>query len=48
MLLLEQNTTRKEQVDNKVLSESEKELEFETEVDKKYEFQIIIDSMVYG
>ncbi len=48
MLLLEQDTTRKEQVDNKALSESEKKLEFETRGNKEYKVKAIINSAVYG
>ena len=46
VLLLEQNTTSKGQVDNKSLLESEKE--FEAGDDKEYEVKIIIISIVYG
>ncbi len=45
--LLEQDTTRKGRVDNKALSESEKELEFEARGNKEYEVEAIIDSAVY-
>ncbi len=48
MSLLEQNTTRKGQVDNKALPEAEKELEFEAGGDKEYEVEVIFDSTVYG
>ncbi len=48
MSLLEKDTTRKGRVDNKALSEPEKELEFEAGGDKKYEVKAIIDSAVYG
>ncbi len=48
VLLLEQDTTRKGQVDNKALLEVEKELEFEAGGNKKYEVEAIIDSAVYG
>ena len=44
--LLEQDTTRKGQVDNKALLQPEKE--FEAGDDKKYEVEIIIDSAIYG
>ena len=44
--LLEQNTTKKGQVDNKALPEPEKK--FEMGDDKKYEVEIIIDSMMYS
>ncbi len=47
MLLLEQNTIRKRQVDNALL-EPEKELEFEAEDNKEYKVKAIIDSTVYG
>ena len=47
MSLLEQNITKKEQID-KTLPESEKELEFEAKSNKKYEVEAIIDSVVYG
>ncbi len=46
--LLEQDTTRKRQVDNKALPEPEKELEFEAGGNKEYEVEAIIDSAVYG
>ncbi len=46
MSLLEQDTTRKGQVDSKALPESEKE--FEVRDDKEYEVVAIIDSAVYG
>ncbi len=48
MSLLEQDTTRKGQVDNKALPESEKELEFEFRGNKEYKVETIIDSAVYG
>ncbi len=48
MSLLEKDTTRKGQVNNKALPKSEKELEFEAGGDKEYEVKAIIDSMVYG
>ena len=44
--LLEQDTIKKKQVDNKALPESEKE--FEARDDKKYEVKTINDSTVYG
>ncbi len=47
MLLLEQDTTRKEQVD-KVLPEPEKDVEFKAGSNKEYEIKPIIDSAVYG
>ena len=47
MSLLEQDTTRKEQV-NKALLEQEKDLEFEAGGNKKYEIKAIIDNTVYG
>ncbi len=46
MSLLEQDTTRKGQVDNKALPESEKE--FEIGDDKEYEVEAIINSTMYG
>ncbi len=46
--LLEQDTTKNEQVDNKALLEPEKELEFEAGGDKEYEVKAIIDSIVYS
>ncbi len=46
MSLLEQDITRKRQVDNKALSESEKE--FEVGDNKEYEIEVIIDSAIYG
>ncbi len=48
MSLLEQDTTRKERVDNKALPELEKELEFEAGGNKEYEDKTIIDSAVYN
>ncbi len=47
MSLLEQDTTRKGQVD-KALPEPEKDVEFEAGGDKKYKIEAIIDSAVYG
>ncbi len=47
MSLLEQDITKKGQIDNKALSEPEKELEFETGGNKEYEDKAIIDSAVY-
>ncbi len=47
MSLLEQDTTRKGQVD-KALPESEKMYEFEAGDNKEYEIEAIIDSAVYG
>ncbi len=46
MSLLEQDITRKGRVDNKALTELEKE--FEIGDDKEYEVEAIIDSTVYG
>ncbi len=46
VLLLEQDTTRKRWVD-KALSEQEKDLEFEAGGNKEYEFEAIINSVVY-
>ncbi len=48
MSLLEQDTTRKERVDNKALPEPEKELEFEAGGNKEYEIEAIINSAVYS
>ncbi len=47
MALLEQDTTRKRQVD-KALPEPEKDVEFEAESNKEYKIEAIIDSAVYG
>ncbi len=47
MSLLEQDITRKEQVD-KPLLEPKKDLEFEAESNKEYEVEAIINSAVYG
>ena len=47
MSLLEQDIIRNRQVD-KTLLEPEKELEFETRSNKKYEVKAIIDSTMYG
>ena len=46
MLLLEQDTTKKEQVDSKALPEPKKE--FEAKDDKGYEVETIINSAMYG
>ncbi len=48
MLLLEQNTIKREQVNKKTLSESEKELKFEYGDNREYKFEAIIDSLVYS
>ena len=48
MSLLEQDTTRRGQVDNQALPEPEKELEFEVGDNKEYEVEAIIDSVVYN
>ncbi len=48
MSLLEQDTTRKEWVDNKTLPEPKKKLEFEAWSNQKYEVEAIIDNAVYG
>ncbi len=48
MSLLEQNTTRKGQVDNKALSEPKKKLEFKARGDKEYEVKAIINSIMYS
>ncbi len=47
MLLLEQDITRKRQVDN-VLLDTEKDLEFKARENKRYEIEAIIDSAVNG
>ncbi len=47
MSLLEQDTTRKRRVD-KVLPEPENDVEFKAGDDKEYEFEAIVDSVVYG
>ncbi len=47
MLLLEQDITTKKQVD-KTLLEPKKDLKFETRGNKEYEFEVIIDSAIYG
>ncbi len=47
VLPLEQDTTRKEQVD-KALPELEKELEFEVGGNKEYKIEAMIDNVVYG
>ncbi len=46
MSLLEQDTTRKERVNKKTLSKSEKE--FEARNNKEYKVEVIIDSAIYG
>ena len=48
MSLLEQNITKKRQMDNKALQEPEKNMELEVRNDKEYKFEAIIDSVVYG
>ena len=48
MLLLEQDTIRKGQVDNKALPKLKKDMEFEIGGDKKYEIEIIINNMMYS
>ncbi len=45
MSLLEQDTTRKDQVNNALL---EPEKEFKVKDDKEYEVEAIINSVVYG
>ncbi len=45
--LMEQDITRKEQVDN-ILLKSKKNLEFEARNNKEYKVKAIIDSVVYG
>ncbi len=47
MSLLEQNTTRKRQVDNKALPKPEKELAIEAGGNEEYDVKVIIDSAVY-
>ncbi len=47
VLLLEQDTIRKGQVDNKALPELEKDMEFEARSNKKYKIEAIIDNVVY-
>ena len=47
MSLLEQDTIRKKQID-KALPKLEKNLKFEAKSNKKYEIEVIIDSVVYG
>ena len=39
---------RRGQIDNKALSEPEKDLEFEARDDKKYEVKAIIDNAMYN
>ena len=46
--LLEQDITKKEQVDNKALPEPEKDLKFGARGDKDYEIKAIINSTMYG
>ena len=46
--MLEQDTIRKGRVNNKVLPEPEKELEFEAKDNKEYKVKAIIDNVVYG
>ena len=48
MLLLEQNTTKRGQVDNKALPEPKTDLEFEAKDDKEYEVKVIIDNTAYS
>ena len=48
MSLLEQDTTRTGQMDNKTLLELEKELEFEAGDNKEYKVKAIIDNALYG
>ena len=47
MSLLEQDITKKRQVD-KTLLELEKKLEFKAGDNKKYKVKAIIDSVIYG
>ena len=48
MLLLEENTTRKKQVNEKTLSELEIELEFQVRNNKEYKVETIINSIKYS
>ncbi len=48
MSLLDQDITRKGQVDDQALPEAEKELEFEAGDNNEYEVEAIIDSAMYG
>ena len=48
MSLLEQNTTKKKQVDNKPLLEPEKDMEFVVKGNKEYKIEAIINNAVYG
>ena len=48
MSLLEKDTTRRRHVDNKALSEVEKDIEIEIGGDKEYEVKVIIDYAVYN
>ena len=48
MLLLEQDITRKGQMDNKALPEPEKNVGFEAKDNKEYEVEVIINSAVYS
>ena len=45
---MEQNTIRREQIDNKALPKPKKGIEFEAGGDKKYKVEAIIDNAVYG
>ena len=47
MLLLKQDTTKKEQVD-KALLDPKKDLKFEARGNKEYKVETLIDSAVYG
>ena len=46
--LLEQNITRRGQVNNKALPEPKKDIEFEAGNDKEYKIKAIINNIVYG
>ena len=48
MLLLKQDTIKKEQVDRQALPKLEKNLGFEARDNKKYKIQVIINSVVCG
>ncbi len=47
MLLLEQNITRKERVDE-ALQEPEKDVKFEARGNETYEVKVIINNIVYN
>ena len=48
MSLLKQNISRKRRVDNKTLSDLDKDIEFEARGNKKYKVKAIIDKIVNG